>query len=49
METEWSSVAAARSSTSGSAPSGAPNAHVAVEIDADGFLELLLERIASLG
>jgi inosine-uridine nucleoside N-ribohydrolase len=27
----------------------APNAHVAVDIDADGFLELLLERIASLG
>ena len=25
-----------------------PNAHVAVEIDADAFLELLLERIASL-
>ena len=27
----------------------APNAHVAVEVDADGFLALLLERIASLG
>jgi inosine-uridine nucleoside N-ribohydrolase len=26
-----------------------PNAHVAVGIDADGFLELLIERIASLG
>jgi inosine-uridine nucleoside N-ribohydrolase len=26
-----------------------PNAHVAVGIDADGFVELLLERIASLG
>jgi inosine-uridine nucleoside N-ribohydrolase len=26
-----------------------PNAHVAVDIDADGFLELLLGRIASLG
>jgi inosine-uridine nucleoside N-ribohydrolase len=26
-----------------------PNAHVAVEIDADAFLELLLERIATLG
>jgi purine nucleosidase len=25
------------------------NAHVGVEIDADGFLELLLERIASYG
>ena len=27
----------------------APNAHVAVDVDADAFLELLLERIASLG
>jgi inosine-uridine nucleoside N-ribohydrolase len=27
----------------------APNAHVAVDIDADGFLELLLDRITSLG
>ena len=27
----------------------APNAHVAVDIDADGFVELLLERIAGLG
>ena len=27
----------------------APNAHVGVEIDADAFLELLLERIATLG
>lgn len=27
----------------------APNAHVGVEIDADAFFELLLERIASLG
>ncbi len=26
-----------------------PNAHVGVDIDADGFLELLLERLASLG
>jgi inosine-uridine nucleoside N-ribohydrolase len=26
-----------------------PNAHVGVDIDADGFIELLLERIASLG
>jgi inosine-uridine nucleoside N-ribohydrolase len=26
-----------------------PNAHVAVEIDVDGFIELLLERLASLG
>ena len=27
----------------------APNAHVGVEVDADGFLELLVERIGSLG
>jgi inosine-uridine nucleoside N-ribohydrolase len=27
----------------------APNAHVGVEVDADAFFELLLERIASLG
>ena len=27
----------------------APNAHVGVEIDADAFLGLLLERIATLG
>ena len=27
----------------------APNAHVGVEVDAEAFLELLLERIASLG
>src|SRR5205814_876650 len=26
-----------------------PNAHVGVEIDAEGFLELLVERINSLG
>ena len=26
-----------------------PNAHVATDVDADGFLDLLLERIASLG
>jgi len=26
-----------------------PNAHVGVEIDANGFLELLVERINSLG
>ena len=44
-----SSAAAGRSSTAGAARSATPNAHVAVEIDADGFLELLLERIASLG
>ena len=27
----------------------APNAHVGLEVDADGFLELLVERIGSLG
>jgi inosine-uridine nucleoside N-ribohydrolase len=27
----------------------APNAHVGVDVDADAFLELLVERIASLG
>jgi inosine-uridine nucleoside N-ribohydrolase len=26
-----------------------PNAHVAVEIDAEGFLDLLAERLNSLG
>ena len=44
-----SSAAAAPSSTAGGGQSGPPNAHVAVDIDADGFFELLLERIASLG
>jgi purine nucleosidase len=27
----------------------APNAHVGVEVDAGGFLDLLVERIGSLG
>jgi inosine-uridine nucleoside N-ribohydrolase len=26
-----------------------PNCHVAVDVDADGFLELLVERISALG
>ncbi len=43
-----SSRAGAPTSTS-AATAGSPTAHVAVEIDADRFLALLVERISSLG
>ena len=35
--------------TSGAAPAGSRASHVAVAIDAERFLELLVERIALLG
>ena len=48
IDTSPSSAAAAPSSTSGGRAEREPNAHVGVEVDADGFLELLVERINSL-
>ena len=42
-------AAAAPSSTAGSAPIGQPNAHVGVDLDTDGFFDLLVERIGRLG
>ena len=41
-------AAAARMSTSGDATGWEPNAHVAVDIRADDFLDLLVERLNSL-
>ena len=39
---------AARSSTAAAAPARRPNARVALDVDADGFIDLLTERIGSL-